>query len=60
MENVEKRIKKIDADMKNLVQDALQKKKAKDTRGKKRVVGLMHDRCDIRIKEEENARERNR
>lgn len=33
IENVEKRIKKIDADMKRLLEEALQKKKQKDTRG---------------------------
>jgi hypothetical protein len=35
IETVEKRIKKIDADMKRLLQEALEKKKAKDTRGMK-------------------------
>lgn len=33
IETVEKRVKKIDADMKRLLEEALQKKKAKDTRG---------------------------
>jgi len=34
IENVEKRSKKIEADMKRLMSEALEKKKAKDTRGK--------------------------
>lgn len=34
METVEKRIKKIDVDMKRLIEEALQKKRLKDTRGK--------------------------
>ena len=34
IENVEKRSKKIEADMKRLTMEALEKKKAKDTRGK--------------------------
>ena len=34
IENVEKRTKKIEADMKRLMSEALEKKKAKDTRGK--------------------------
>ncbi len=34
IENVEKRSKKIEADMKRLMGEALEKKKAKDTRGK--------------------------
>ena len=33
IENVEKRIKKIDMDIKNLLQEALSKKKANDKRG---------------------------
>ena len=34
IENVEKRTKKIEVDMKKLMGEALEKKKAKDTRGK--------------------------
>lgn len=33
MENVEKRIKKLEADMKRLLGEALQKKKTNDNRG---------------------------
>ena len=33
MENVDKRVKKLDIDMKRLIEEALIKKKQKDTRG---------------------------
>jgi len=38
IENVEKRSKKIEADMKRLMSEALEKKKAKDTRGKCHLI----------------------
>jgi len=41
IENVEKRSKKIEADMKRLMSEALEKKKAKDTRGKSRNYSLV-------------------
>jgi hypothetical protein len=40
IENVEKRTKKIEADMKRLMSEALEKKKAKDTRGKYIALAL--------------------
>ena len=69
IENVEKRTKKIEADMKRLMSEALEKKKAKDTRGKYFVLALawrvdrpnteskLGYRCSIRIEEEEDAGE---
>ena len=41
IENVEKRSKKIEADMKRLLGEAMEKKKAKDTRGKLRSLNAL-------------------
>ena len=53
IENVEKRIKKIDADMKRLTMEALEKKKAKDTRGKPLFL-INSDRCFVCIEKKAN------
>jgi hypothetical protein len=58
---VEKRIKKVDADCKKLVDEAIAKKKQKDTRGKltKEYSDVQTGyRCSIRSEEKEDARER--
>lgn len=56
IENVEKRIKKIDADMKRLVEEALQKKKQKDTRGMIYNYNLTFSiRCFICLEEKEDV-----
>ena len=39
--NVDKRIKKLENDMRSLLQEALVKKKAKDTRGTDKILTLL-------------------
>ena len=54
IENVEKRVKKIDADMKRLLDEALAKKKQKDTRGN-HPFPINYYRCPFRFEKKEDA-----
>lgn len=55
IENVQKRGKKIEADMKRLMEEAMQKKKAKDTRGIRPTQTDLIYRCCFRSQEKEDA-----
>lgn len=55
IENVQKRSKKIEADMKRLLEEALQKKKAKDNRGMRPIYANIFYRSHIRSQKKEDV-----